>query len=169
MGFLWLSTVPLTNAIVAQIFGVKYLSMLSGLVFFSHQLGSFCGAFLGGYLFDRTGSYLIVWEIAIALGVFAFLVNLPVKERAISRTVNAWSINFLYGNGCFIVSPCLSCYSFFLPTLRLTWWSPLLLKFGLCVAGNSFKNEYLIFLNFHNIDWYRIQTRRSTMDSAHAS
>jgi MFS family permease len=89
MGLLWLSTVPLTNAIVAQIFGVKYLSMLSGLVFFSHQLGSFCGAFLGGYLFDRTGSYLIVWEIAIALGVFAFLVNLPVKERAINRTVNA--------------------------------------------------------------------------------
>ena len=89
MGLLWLSTVPLTNAIVAQIFGVKYLSMLSGLVFFSHQLGSFGGAFLGGYLFDRTGSYLIVWEIAIALGVFAFLVNLPVKERAISRTVNA--------------------------------------------------------------------------------
>jgi len=89
MGFLWLSTVPLTNAIVAQIFGVKYLSMLSGLVFFSHQLGSFCRAFLGGYLFDRTGSYLIVWEIAIALGVFAFLVNLPVKERAISRAVNA--------------------------------------------------------------------------------
>jgi MFS family permease len=89
MGILWLSTVPLTNAIVAQIFGVKYLSMLSGLVFFSHQLGSFCGAFLGGYLFDRTGSYLIVWEIAIALGVFAFLVNLPVKERAITRTVNA--------------------------------------------------------------------------------
>jgi hypothetical protein len=89
MGILWLSTVPLTNAIIAQIFGVKYLSMLSGLVFFSHQLGSFGGAFLGGYLFDRTGSYLIVWEIAIALGVFAFLVNLPVKERAISRTVNA--------------------------------------------------------------------------------
>lgn len=89
MGFLWLSTIPLTNGIVAQIFGVKYLTMLSGLVFFSHQLGSFCGAFLGGYLFDRTGSYLIVWEIAIALGVFAFLVNLPVKERAITRTVNA--------------------------------------------------------------------------------
>ncbi len=86
MGFLWLSTIPLTNAIVAQIFGVKYLSMLSGLVFFSHQLGSFCGAFLGGYLFDRTGSYLIVWNIAIALGVFAFLVNLPVKERALERT-----------------------------------------------------------------------------------
>ena len=89
MGFLWLSTIPLTNGIVAQIFGVKYLSMLSGLIFFSHQLGSFCGAFLGGYLFDRTGSYVIVWEIAIALGVFAFLVNLPVKEQAITRIANA--------------------------------------------------------------------------------
>ena len=88
MGFLWLSTIPLTNGIVAQIFGVKYLTMLSGLVFFSHQLGSFCGAFLGGYLFDRTGSYLVVWQIAIALGIFAFLVNLPVKERAINRAAN---------------------------------------------------------------------------------
>lgn len=89
MGFLWLSTIPLTNAIVAQIFGVKYLSMLSGLVFFSHQLGSFCGAYFGGYLFDRTGSYLIVWNIAIVLGVFAFLVNFPVKERAIQRLATA--------------------------------------------------------------------------------
>ena len=89
MGFLWLSTIPLTNGIVAQIFGVKYLTMLSGLVFFSHQLGSFCGAYLGGYLFDKTGSYLIVWEIAIALGVLAFLVNLPVKEQAIQRHVAA--------------------------------------------------------------------------------
>jgi len=88
MGFLWLSTIPLTNGIVAQIFGVKYLTMLSGLIFFSHQLGSFCGAFLGGYLFDLTGSYVIVWEIAIGLGVFACLVNLPVKERAIQRVVN---------------------------------------------------------------------------------
>ena len=89
MGFLWLSTIPLTNAIVAQIFGVKYLTMLSGLVFFSHQLGSFCGAYFGGYLFDRTGSYIVVWEIAIALGVFAFLVNLPIKERAVHRVAIA--------------------------------------------------------------------------------
>jgi MFS family permease len=89
MGFLWLSTVPLTNAIVAQIFGVKHFTMLSGLVFFSHQLGSFCGAYFGGYLFDRTGSYLIVWEIAIALGVFACLVNLPVKEQAVQRLATA--------------------------------------------------------------------------------
>ena len=89
MGFLWLSTIPLTNGIVAQIFGVKYLSMLSGLIFFSHQLGSFCGAYFGGYLYDKTGSYLIVWEISIALGVFAFMINLPVKERAIHRSVTA--------------------------------------------------------------------------------
>lgn len=85
MGILWLSTVPLTNGIVAQIFGVKYLSMLSGIVFFSHQIGSFVGAYLGGYLFDKTGSYQIVWMIAIALGVFAGLVNLPIKEKAILR------------------------------------------------------------------------------------
>ena len=89
MGFLWLSTIPLTNGIVAQIFGVKYLTMLSGLVFFSHQLGSFCGAYFGGYLYDKTGSYLIVWEISIALGVFAFMINLPVKERAIHRPATA--------------------------------------------------------------------------------
>ncbi len=89
MGFLWLSTIPITNGIVAQIFGVKYLTMRSGFVFFSHQLGSFCGAFLGGYLFDQTGSYLVVWESAIGLGVFTFLVNLPVKERAIHRVANA--------------------------------------------------------------------------------
>jgi len=86
MGFLWLATIPLTNGIVAQIFGVKHLSMLSGLVFFSHQMGSFCGAYFGGYLFDKTGSYTIVWQISIALGFIGFLVNLPIKERAVTRT-----------------------------------------------------------------------------------
>jgi predicted MFS family arabinose efflux permease len=85
MGLLWLSTVPPTNAVVAQIFGVRYLSMLSGFVFLSHQVGSFLGAWLGGRLFDRTGSYDIVWGLAIALGVFAALVNLPVREHAIAR------------------------------------------------------------------------------------
>jgi predicted MFS family arabinose efflux permease len=85
MGLLWLSTVPPTNAVVAQIFGVTHLSMLSGFVFFSHQLGSFMGVWLGGYLYDRTGSYDVVWLIAIALGVFAGLVNLPVRDRAIVR------------------------------------------------------------------------------------
>ena len=85
MGMLWLSTVPVTNAIVAQIFGVSHLSMLSGLVFFSHQVGSFVGAWLGGYLYDKTGSYDVVWNISIGLGVAAALINLPVKEAAIAR------------------------------------------------------------------------------------
>jgi MFS family permease len=85
MGLLWLSTVPPTNATVAQIFGVAHLSMLSGFVFFSHQIGSFMGVWLGGFLYDRTGSYDVVWYIAIALGVFAGLINLPVKEVAIHR------------------------------------------------------------------------------------
>ncbi len=85
MGLLWLSTVPATNAAVAQIFGVTHLSMLSGFVFFSHQIGSFLGAWLGGYLYDRTGSYDVVWTIAIALGVFAALINLPVRETGIPR------------------------------------------------------------------------------------
>jgi len=85
MGFLWLSTVPLTNGIVAEIFGVRYLSMLGGFVFLSHQVGSFLGVWLGGRLYDATGSYDVVWWIAIALGVFAALVNLPIRERAILR------------------------------------------------------------------------------------
>jgi predicted MFS family arabinose efflux permease len=85
MGLLWLSTVPPTNAIVAQIFGVQYMSMLGGFVFLSHQVGSFLGVWLGGTLYDRTGSYDIVWWIAVALGVFAALANLPVRETAIAR------------------------------------------------------------------------------------
>jgi len=85
MGLLWLSTIPPTNAVVAQIFGIQHLSMLGGFIFFSHQIGSFLGVWLGGYLYDRTGSYDIVWYIAIALGVFAALVNLPVREAPISR------------------------------------------------------------------------------------
>ena len=87
MGLLWLSTVPATNAIVAQIFGVQYMSMLGGLVFLSHQVGSFLGVWLGGKLYDATGSYNIMWWIAIALSAFAALVNLPVREGAIVRPV----------------------------------------------------------------------------------
>jgi predicted MFS family arabinose efflux permease len=85
MGLLWLSTVPPTNAVVAQIFGVAHLSMLGGFVFFSHQIGSFMGVWLGGYLYDKTGSYDVVWYISIALGVFAALINMPVNENAIAR------------------------------------------------------------------------------------
>jgi len=85
MGLLWLSTVPPTNAMVAQIFGVSHLSMLAGFVFLSHQIGSFMGVWLGGFLYDRTGNYDMVWGIAIALGVFAALINLPVRESPIVR------------------------------------------------------------------------------------
>jgi len=89
MGLLWLSTVPLTNGVIAGIFGVKYLSMLSGFVFFSHQVGSFLGVWLGGYLYTRQGSYDTVWMITIALGVFAALINLPINEKPIVRTQTA--------------------------------------------------------------------------------
>ncbi|MDM0047364.1 MFS transporter [Variovorax dokdonensis] len=85
IGALWLSTVPPTNAIIAQIFGVAHMSMLSGFVFFSHQIGSFLGVWLGGYLYDRTGSYDVVWWIAIGLGVASSLVNLRVSEAPIVR------------------------------------------------------------------------------------
>ena len=89
MGFLWLSTVPPTNAAVAQIFGVQYMSMLSGFVFLSHQVGSFLGVWLGGKLFDVYGSYTVVWWLAVALGVFAALINLPVRETPILRPLAA--------------------------------------------------------------------------------
>ena len=85
MGLLWLSTVPPTNAAVAQIFGIAHMSMLSGFVFFSHQIGSFMGVWLGGVLYDKTGSYDVVWYIAIVLGIFAGLINMPVKEAPIAR------------------------------------------------------------------------------------
>ncbi len=89
MGLLWLSTVPVTSALVAQIFGVQYMGMLGGFVFLSHQIGAFFGVWLGGKLFDSTGSYALVWWIAVALGVFAALINLPVRETAIERRVPA--------------------------------------------------------------------------------
>jgi predicted MFS family arabinose efflux permease len=85
LGLLWLSTVPPTNGIVAQVFGVRYLAMLAGVTFFSHQVGSFLGAWLGGKLFDATGSYDVVWWLSIALGIAAGLINLPIDERAIRR------------------------------------------------------------------------------------
>ena len=85
MGLLWLSTVPVTTAVVGQIFGVRYLGMLAGIVFFSHQVGSFLGAWLGGLLFDETGSYQIVWWLSVVLGLAAGLINLPIDDRALRR------------------------------------------------------------------------------------
>ena len=84
-GMLWLSTVPPTNGIVAQVFGTKYLSTLFGIVFLSHQVGAFIGAFLGGYFYDLYGSYDYAWYVAIALSAFAALVHLPIDEKPIVR------------------------------------------------------------------------------------
>ncbi|MEO5880920.1 MAG: MFS transporter [Caldimonas sp.] len=89
IGLLWLSTVPLTSGLVAHIFGVRYLSMLAGFVFLSHQIGSFLGVWLGGRLYDVSGSYDVVWWISIALGLFAAAVNLPIRERALLRPAMA--------------------------------------------------------------------------------
>jgi len=86
MGLIWLSTVPLTNGVIAGIFGMRHLSMLAGFVFFSHQVGSFLGVWLGGYLYTVEGSYHTVWLITIVLGVIAGLLNLPIKEAAITRS-----------------------------------------------------------------------------------
>ena len=87
-GLLWLSTVPPTNGIVAQIFGTKYLSTLFGIVFLCHQFGAFAGAFLGGYFFDKYGSYDYAWYMAIALSLFATVVHYPIDERRIERVDN---------------------------------------------------------------------------------
>ena len=87
-GILWLSTVPPTNGIVAQIFGTKYLSTLFGIVFLCHQFGAFAGAFLGGYFFDKYGSYDYAWYMAIALSIFATVVHYPIDERRIERVDN---------------------------------------------------------------------------------
>jgi MFS family permease len=86
MGLLWFSTVPLTTSLVAQIFGSQYLGTLSGIVYLSHQAGAFLGAWLGGRLFDTTGSYDIAWWIAIALGLLAAALHYPIDERPIERT-----------------------------------------------------------------------------------
>ncbi|HLD66335.1 MAG TPA: MFS transporter [Pseudomonas sp.] len=85
MGLLWLSTVPLTNGTVATLFGVRNLSMLGGIVFLFHQLGAFLGGWLGGYLYDRTGSYALVWQISIGLSLLAAALNWPVREQPVAR------------------------------------------------------------------------------------
>ena len=89
MGLLWLSTVPLTNALVAQIFGIKHVSMLSGVVFLGHQIGGFLGAYVGGLIFTQRGSYDLAWWISIGLGVFAAIVCAPINERPLARPAAA--------------------------------------------------------------------------------
>lgn len=85
IGFLWLGTVPLTSGLIAQVFGIRYLSTLGGISFLWHQVGSFVGVALGGYLFDHTGSYHLMWLIAIAAGIFAAAVSWPIDDKQIQR------------------------------------------------------------------------------------
>ncbi|MDH3761481.1 MAG: MFS transporter [Gammaproteobacteria bacterium] len=87
IGILWLSTVAPTNALVAVMFGTRYLGMLGGVVFFSHQLGSFLGVWMGGVLYESTGSYDIVWWLGVALGIFAAVVHWPIREEPVQRPV----------------------------------------------------------------------------------
>jgi len=89
IGFLWLGTVPVTSGLIAQIFGVKYLATLTGIAFLFHQVGSFLGVWIAGYLFDSTGSYRLMWLLTIALGVIAALINLPINDRQIVRPTSA--------------------------------------------------------------------------------
>jgi predicted MFS family arabinose efflux permease len=85
IGLLWLSTVPLTSGLVAQIFGPRYMATLFGFVFFSHQVGSFLGVWLGGYLYDAYGSYDVIWWLSIALGLIAALLHWPIDEQGVAR------------------------------------------------------------------------------------
>jgi predicted MFS family arabinose efflux permease len=87
IGILWLSTIAPTNALVAVMFGTRYLGMLGGIVFFSHQVGSFLGVWMGGFLYDATGSYDVVWWLGVALGIFAAVVHWPIREEPVQRPV----------------------------------------------------------------------------------
>lgn len=85
IGFLWLGTVPVTSGLIAHIFGVRYLSTLTGIAFLFHQVGSFLGVWIAAYLFDSTGSYRLMWLLTIALGIAAALINMPINDRQIVR------------------------------------------------------------------------------------
>jgi predicted MFS family arabinose efflux permease len=89
MGLLWLSTVPPTSSLVALMFGTRYMSMLYGFAFFSHQLGGFLGVFLGGLLYERWGSYVGVWWLSVLLGILSALINLPIREVPVARPAPA--------------------------------------------------------------------------------
>ena len=89
MGSLWLATVPLTSGLVAYIYGLRYMGTLYGIIFFSHQLGSFLGVWLGGRMYDAYGDYTAVWWIGVAVGAFSAVVHLPVKERPINERLQA--------------------------------------------------------------------------------
>lgn len=89
MGFIWLGTVPLTNGVLTQIFGVRYLTTLFGFVFFGHQLGSFLGVWLGGYVFDATRSYDLIWQLSVVIGLLSAALHYPIDDAEIRRPVLA--------------------------------------------------------------------------------
>jgi predicted MFS family arabinose efflux permease len=89
LGFVWLSTVPPTSGLVAQIFGVRYMGVLFGIVYLSHQVGSFTGVWLGGRIFDATGNYDLIWWSAIALGLLSALLHAPINDRPVKRLAEA--------------------------------------------------------------------------------
>jgi len=89
LGLLWLSTVPPTSGLVALMFGTRWLAMLFGFAFFSHQVGGFLGVWLGGLLFERTGSYDMVWWLSILLGLLSAVINLPIVEKPVERAAPA--------------------------------------------------------------------------------
>jgi MFS family permease len=89
MGLLWLSTIPPTSSLVAQMFGLRYMATLYGFAFFSHQVGGFLGVWLGGLLYEQSGSYMIVWWLSVALGVISALINLPIREQPVARLAAA--------------------------------------------------------------------------------
>ena len=89
MGILWLSTVPLTAGLVAQVFGIRYMATLYGFVFFSHQIGSFIGVWLGGFIHDTTGSYDLMWQAGILMGLVAAVIHLPIDEAPVPRLQGA--------------------------------------------------------------------------------
>ena len=88
MGLLWLSTIPLTTGVVTRIFGVRYMATLFAVVFFSHQMGSFIGVWLGGYIHDLTGTYDAVWQTGIVLGIVAAALHVPINEKPLRRVVS---------------------------------------------------------------------------------
>jgi len=85
MGVLWLASVLLTSGLIAHIYGLRYMGTLYGIVFFSHQLGSFLGVWLGGVMYDQYGSYEVVWWVGVGVGAFSALINLPVREAPYKR------------------------------------------------------------------------------------
>jgi predicted MFS family arabinose efflux permease len=85
IGLFWLSTIPPTSSLIMVMFGTNYMAMLYGFAFFSHQVGGFLGVWLGGVLYESTGSYAIVWWLSVALGLASALINLPIAERPVVR------------------------------------------------------------------------------------